>query len=219
MITLKFPVQIGSWLRHGIPIAFLVLVILVAGYELRQLDFHAIRATLHALSPLSLLGVQLVAFLGVFAMGLYDWQAARTLRLPVGVSRLLRNAWIANSFNNVVGLSGMAGSGIRLLLLTTEQVKAPTAAAFAGLVMFSVPVGLSVLSWPLLLATLPGSEQLPVPRWVLLTALGAFALYLPVYNLVLHRGWLKRITGSLPALSRKTRVRDQLLLILAKTPL
>ncbi len=203
-LKLKLPESVLVWLHRGIPILFLVLVISIAGYELHQLDFHTIRLTLNALNPSSLVAVQLVAFVGMLVMGMYDWQAARTLRLPVGISTLLRNAWIANSFNNVVGLSGMAASGIRLLLLTAQQVSTSTAAALAGLIMLSVPVGLSVLSWPALMLTLPGTEQLPVARWVLLLVLGIFALYLPVYAVVLHRGSLKRITGSLPPLSLST---------------
>jgi phosphatidylglycerol lysyltransferase len=194
------PSRVGEtavWLRRAVPSVFLAVVAVAAGYELHKLDFHAIRATLHTLDLRALLGVQLVALAGMLAMGLYDWQAARALHLRLPVRTLVRNAWIANSFNNIVGLSGMAGSGIRLLLLTAEKVKPGPAMAFAALIMTSVPLGLAVLSWPLLPAALPVTGRLPVPEWLAPITLCVFALYLPVYVTVLHKGWLKSVAPSL----------------------
>ncbi len=184
------------WLRRGVPLVFLALVGVAAARGLQQLDFHAIRATWRALDPAHLAGVQLIALIGIFVMGLHDWLAARILRLPLPPPTLLRNAWIANSFNNLIGLSGLAGSAIRLLLLSGEKLGARSATAFTALILFSLPVGLSVLSWPLLFAV-PDTEALPVADWVVRLALGAFALYLPLYFWLLRRGALQRFVRVL----------------------
>ena len=77
-------------------------------------------------------------------MTVYDWRAARVLDIRIPSTTLVRNAWIANTFNNLIGLSGLAGSGIRMLLLTGERIDDRRAAAYSGLIMVSVPVGLSV---------------------------------------------------------------------------
>ncbi len=184
------------WLRRGVPLLFLAFAATAAGRAVQHFDLHAVAHTLRSLDPARLAGVQLLALGGIFAMGLHDWLAARILQLPLPAAKLLRNAWIANSFNNLIGLSGLAGSAIRLLLLSGEKLGTQKAAAFAALILLSLPVGLSVLSWPLLLAA-PDSAALALPGWVVRLALGAFALYLPLYVLVLRRALLQRFVRAL----------------------
>ena len=191
------PLQWMHWIRRALPLAFLVLVTVLAVHELGGLDVHAVRQALQALSLPQLLLVQLMALAGVFAMTVYDWRAARALDIRLPLTSLVRNAWIANTFNNLIGLSGLAGSGIRMLLLTGERIDAGRAAAFSGLIMVSVPVGLAVLCWPLLLTGGPGVDKLPIPAWTLWLALGGFAAYLPVYFLTLTRGMFSRVLSGL----------------------
>ena len=186
------------WVRRALPFAFLALVAVLAGHELRGLDIHAVHETLQAISLPRLLIVQLIALAGVLAMTLYDWLAARALEVRLPLTTLVRNAWIANTFNNLIGLSGLAGSGIRMLLLTGERIDAGRAAAYSGLIMVSVPVGLSVLCWPLLLTGGPGVDKLPIPTWTVWLALGGFAAYLPVYFLALTKGMFSRVLSDLP---------------------
>ena len=180
------------WIRRALPVLFMALVAALAARELRGLDLHAVRAVLQALALPHILLIQLIAAAGVLVMGLYDWRAARAFAIRLPARTLIRNAWIANTFNNLVGLSGLAGSGIRMLLLDKEKVDAQRSAAFSALIMASVPVGLAVLSWPLLLSGSPGIGSLPVPAWAAWLALGSFAAYLPVYLLALHRGMFSR---------------------------
>lgn len=185
------------WLRRALPLAFLGLVAVLAARELRGLDIHALRTVLQAITLPRLVFVQLIGVTGVLAMSLYDWRAARALDIALTPRTLIRTAWIANTFNNLIGLSGLAGSGIRMLLLTGEHIEAGRAAAFSGLIMISVPVGLAALSWPLLLSGTAGLERLPVPEWSAWLALGAFAAYLPVYLVTLYRGVLTRLLRGL----------------------
>jgi phosphatidylglycerol lysyltransferase len=121
-------------------------------------------------------------------MCLYDWRAARAFGLQIAPRALIRNAWIANTFNNLIGLSGLAGSGIRMLLMTRDRIDARRAALFSALIMVSVPVGLAVLSWPLLLAGGPDMDRLPIAAWVAWLTLGAFTTYRPLYLFLLNRG-------------------------------
>jgi phosphatidylglycerol lysyltransferase len=192
------PLRWMHWVRRALPLAFLALVSVLAVHELRGLDIHAVRQALQALSLPQLLIVQLIAVTGVFAMTVYDWHAARALNIRLPLPTLMRNAWIANTFNNMIGLSGLAGSGIRMLLLTSERIDAGRAAAYSGLIMASVPVGLAVLCWPLLLAGGPGMNQLPIPAWSVWVALGGFAAYLPVYLLAFTQGMFSRVLSGLP---------------------
>lgn len=200
------PSQPIRWLRRALPVAVLLLVTLLAARELHGLDIHALRAALGAISLPNLLVIQTLALMGILAMSLYDWRAARAFDLQVTPRTLIHNAWIANAFNNLIGLSGLAGSGIRILLLTRERIDVRQAALFSALIMASLPVGLAMLIWPLLLSGAADIRGLPVPAWLAWLALGGFAAYLPVYLLMLNRGTLAgKLHGmapqSLPALS------------------
>ena len=196
--------QTLRWVRRTLPAAFLVLVTVLAVRELRGLDLHAVRTLLHDISLSQLLIIQLIAIAGILAMSLYDWRAARTFQLKLPARTLVRNAWIANAFNNLIGLSGLAGSGIRMLLLGNTGIAPPRAAAFSALIMAAMPVGLAVLSWPLLLAGGVGMDRLPVPAWSAWLALGVFAAYLPVFVLTLHRGMFARLLHDLAPQSAAT---------------
>lgn len=191
------PRRAVRWLRRLVPLVFLAVVGTLAGRQVAALDLHAARAALKNLPAPGLAGVIAMALAAVLSMTLYDWRVCRAfgVRLPWG--RLARYAWVANTFNHLVGFSGLAGSGIRFLLLAREGVSARTAAAYAATVMLSVPVGLAVLCWPLLLSGLPARAGLPVPPWVAVGAVGGYALYLPVYVvLVAGRGPGRRLVGD-----------------------
>lgn len=196
-ITDTVPSQGLRWIRRGLPVVFVVLVTAIAGHELRSLDIHAVRAVLQSLSSSQLLIIQLVALAGILVMCLYDWFAVRIFSIDISLTTLIRNAWIANTFNNLIGLSGLAGSGIRMLLLGNSDIETGRAAAFSALIMASVPVGLSVLSWPLLLTGGAGMDSLPVPAWTAWLVLGAFAAYLPLYVLALNKGLFSRLLRGL----------------------
>ena len=191
------PTKPIRWLRRLLPLLVLLLVAVLAARELRSIDIHAVRAVLGALSPTKLLTIQLLALAGVLSMGLYDWHAARIFEIDMAPRTLIRNAWIANAFNNLIGLSGLAGSGIRMVLMTADRIETKRAAAFSALIMASVPIGLAVLCWPILLSGGPGLDKLPIPAWAAWLAMGAFAAYLPVYVFMLQRGMLARVLRGL----------------------
>jgi phosphatidylglycerol lysyltransferase len=151
--------------------------------------------------------LQALAAAAVVEMVLYDALLCRVLGIRLPPARLLRYSWVANALNNLVGLSGLTGSGIRYLWLCREGVDSKVAAGYAGTLMVSVSVGLSVLSW-VLLAWEPHPElRLPAPAWLLQACLLALAAYLPVYLLLLGPGRLhSRFLGVLPALSVKARL-------------
>ncbi len=184
-------------IRRVAPFVFFTIALLISARELGKLDVHAIRSVFRSVDITRLLLVQTLALIGVLAMTCYDWQASRMLKLRFAPAVLLRNAWIANTFNNVIGFSGLAGSGIRLLF-TSETVGVGQAVAFSTLILFSIPVGLAVLCWPVLLTGGAGLHRLPLPTWLGFLALAGFAAYLPAYFLILRRRLLPSII-ALPA--------------------
>ncbi len=184
-------------LKRVLPLIFLAIVAALAAGEFRGLDIHAVRSAIQAVSLPQLMLVQLVAAIGILAMSLYDWHAARAFQIQLPLPTLVRNAWIANTFNNFISLSGLAGVGIRMLLLSAQQVDTRQAAAFSAFIMVSVPVGLAVSSWMLLLGGAAGIGQWPIPAWTAWLAAGVFAAYLPVYLIMLRQGMVSRLLQGL----------------------
>ena len=186
-------ISLLGWLRRAVPPLLILVTVLAAWNELQGFDVHALHESVRRLPVGLLLGLQLLAFAAVAQMILYDWWMARWLKLDLPLPKLARYSWVANTINNLVGLSGLAGSGIRLLLLTREGVATRTASIYAGVIMLSIPVGLSVL---ILFALLQGYTTLVpgiIPQWAVRAVLIAYAAYLPVFlvlagsRAVLHR--------------------------------
>lgn len=189
------------WVRAALPLALIAVVLLLTWEQIAALDVHLLRARIREVPATALLLLQGLALLAVLAMALYDGIAQRWLGTPLTAPQLLRFSWIANSFNNFIGLSGLAGSGVRVLLLTREGVPAPRAGVFAGVIMMAVPLGLSVLVLVALPDALAGRLDPLVPRSVALAVLAGFFLYLPVFLLLSRsRRLLHRVVPDAPAL-------------------
>jgi phosphatidylglycerol lysyltransferase len=124
--------------------------------------------------------------------------AARVVGVQLSAAFLIRCAWVANTFNNLIGLSGLAGSGIRYLLLSREGVEGRTSAVYSGIILLSIPAGLAVLTWSLFISGSVLNTELPLAPWIIHLALGGFALFLPAYLLILRSETLRRrfVPGS-----------------------
>ena len=186
-----------AWLRRGVPPLLVALTGLVAWYQIKGFDFHTLRAAVYRIPLGVLLGLQALALAAVFEMVLYDWWVARWLKVSLAWNRLIRYSWVANSTNNLIGLSGLVGSGIRILLLTRDGVATRVASLYSGVIMLSVPVGLSVLVLAAL--ALGRTDLVPgvLPRWAILTVLIGYAAYLPVFlTLAANRAVLHRVLSG-----------------------
>lgn len=189
------------WLKRLLPIAFLVFTGLLAEHELRGLNPAILRHTLAAVPSVVLIGVQIAALAGVLLMSLYDLLLNRWLEIRLPVARITRIAWIANTTNNLIGLSGLAGSGLRYLLLAHARVADRTNVLYSTIIMLSVPVGLGLLAIPALGAPGQTLATTDIPHAAVITALSLIASYVAAYTLALgNRRIHKRFFGDLPAL-------------------
>lgn len=186
-------VSLLQWLRRALPPLLVLITVLAAWFELRGLDLGALHESVRRIPPANLLLLQVLALLGVFAMTLYDWWVGRWLGVRLLPATLMRYSWVANSMNNLVGFSGLAGSGIRILLLGRHGVGTRQASLYSGVIMLSVPVGLSVLVLATLALGHANASLGLFPGWLARAVLIVYALYLPVFlalsasRAVLHR--------------------------------
>ncbi|MBP8924687.1 MAG: bifunctional lysylphosphatidylglycerol flippase/synthetase MprF [Pseudomonadales bacterium] len=185
------PTRLRRVLTVALPAGFLALSVWLAFDQLRTLDLHALRASIRAVPAVPLLLLQAGALVAVLAMAMYDLYLVAVLGLKLPPGKVLRYAWVANTFNNLTGFAGLAGSGIRLLLFGREGVAPRTLVTYTGIIMLAVPTGLGLLAWPVLLLA---HAELPLPAPISLAALLAFALLPAVFLLLtgqrkLMAGW------------------------------
>lgn len=185
------------WLRRAIPPLLAVATLGLAWMELQGFDFAALRESVRQVPIPTLLGLQSLALVAVLEMAAYDWWVSRRLQVALPLERLLRYSWVANTTNNLIGLSGLAGSGVRILLLTRDGVPGKTAALYAGIVMLAVPVGLSVLVLVALMAGHGAVLPQALPGWALYAVLVAYGAYLPGFLVLAQsRTLLRRVLHS-----------------------
>jgi phosphatidylglycerol lysyltransferase len=190
-------VSLLRWLRRGVPPLLVLGTIAVAWVQVQGFDLATLRSSVVRVPVPTLLGLQALGLAAVFEMVLYDWWVSRRLQVTLPLARLMRYSWVANTTNNLIGLSGLAGSGIRILLLTRDGVPARLASLYSGIVMLSVPVGLSVLVLVALAMGQASAVPGAFPGWAVRAVLIAYAAYLPVFlALGVNRAILRRVLHS-----------------------
>lgn len=194
-------------LRRFWPPAALAVVGLIGWRDLRDLDLHALHATVEALSNIDLIALQAAALVAVLSMCGYDLVLNRWLGIGLPTRVVLQYSWPACTLANIVGLSGMTGSGIRFLALSRAGIAGRTIAVYAGLQLLAVPLGLGLLS-AIALATreaLPAGLSTSVAL-ISLLPLG-FIAYVPLFMLVTGSGTLhRRFFAHLPTLTFRVRL-------------
>jgi phosphatidylglycerol lysyltransferase len=193
-------------LRWLLPVLMSAVMAFAVWRELGHLDLHAIHAVFRRLRLSTTLSL-LAGGLGVSVLNAsYDLLLTRWLALPLRSSYVMRYAWVAGVLNNVVGFSGMTGSGVRYLALTRAGATTAQALADASLVLFSVPVGLSALATAVLVFYPDALRHSGIPVPMSLTVLAAVSCYWPMYLMMAGSGPLhRRFLADTPALGPSRR--------------
>ncbi len=154
-----------------------------------------------ALPASSVAEIFLFALFSVAVMSLYDFMIRRHFRLKVGFWSTFRYAWIANTFNNIIGFAGLTGAGLRTILYKRSGI---SPVLMASAVVFLSPVvvtGLSVLSWGIIFGLFNVDGLLQEHGWLVFAVWG-MALYLPLFVLMqrssLFAKWFNRGEGRTP---------------------
>lgn len=191
---------LSTHLRRFAPLLLMAVVAALLLVESRHVNLAAIQHALAGVAPLVLVALGLGGLFAVAVMSSYDVLAARFVAFDRSLLTSLRLGMLANGINNIASLSGITGSGLRVLLLTRDGAQTAPAVRYAALVASASPLGLSTLAWVTLIVRPAILAATPVPELLVLVALGVIALYLPVYG-VLATTSLLRI-GPLQAIER-----------------
>ena len=195
-------------LRTLWPFLALALVGWLGWRELSGLDLHALHHITRNLNDLDLIGLELLALFAVLVMCGYDLLLSHWLAVGLPRRQVLRYSWPACTLANLLGLSGMAGSGVRYLALSREGVGGRTIAVYAGVQLLAVPVGLGGLCALALVIAVQQATTLPLPQSLPQLVLAAFALYVPAFFLFTGSGALhRRFFHELPPLTAGLRLK------------
>ena len=174
----------GYELRRLLPLLVVFAVVAILALEARHINLRHIQHQIAGVAPTRLLLLGLGGLIASAAMGWYDVLAARVIGYQRRTLAGLRMGLMVSGINNVASLSGLTGSGLRVLLLTSDGVATAAAARYAGMVVAASTLGLSGLALATL-ATRPAIlAATPLPDWVVLIALAVVACYLPLYLLL-----------------------------------
>ncbi|AWV36259.1 bifunctional lysylphosphatidylglycerol flippase/synthetase MprF [Paenibacillus sp. FSL H7-0716] len=190
--------------RALFPVAIIAFVYWEGQHELKQVHLGLIMRELRRVPTSAILQMIGFALLSVAVMSAYDYLIRAHFRLKVGLWSTFRYAWIANTFNNLIGFAGLAGVGLRTLLYKKSGV--PTSVLTPAIVFLSplMITGLSLLSWANIFGLLPATALLEEHRWLVFAVWG-MALYLPVFVFVqrssLYAKWINRGKGRTPWLT------------------
>src|SRR4029453_12181321 len=99
-------------------------------------------------------------------------------RWGIRLARRFHCSWGANAISNIIGMSGLTGSGIRFMLLTRDGVPADRAAVYAGVHVLCIPLGLAVLAALALFIHGEMPASLALPDWAAMLVLAGVAGYL-----------------------------------------
>ena len=194
------------WLRRCVPVVLLSGVALLLYRARDEFSFGALRATTQAIPFSALLGLVAIGIAAVATMYLYDWALARWLRVEIAPARLFHYSWVANGISNIIGMSGLTGSGIRFMLLTRDGVPADRAAVYAGVQVLCIPLGLAVLSALALVVRGEVPASLALPHWLALLVLAGVAGYLLLFLLLTGDTALHRRYPKIPSLPWRVRL-------------
>ncbi len=184
-----------------IPLVILVIIFIQGRKEIQHINVARVFFELRRMPVSAIVEISLVAFIAVAAMSAYDYLLRRQFKLDVDWKATFRYAWIANTFNNMIGFAGLTGVGLRAILYKKSGVPIKT---MGSAVLFLSPiilVGLSLLGWLVIIGVFPAEPLFDAHPW-LRWAVWGISLYLPFFLLMqrssLFAKWFHKGEGKLP---------------------
>ena len=181
-----------SVLRVCVPVAFLALVGWLVVHEVGSLDLPAMQRTLLQMPLLPTIGIAVFALAAVAFTGLIDVRLAHWLLPDAHRREVFKLAFVSNSLSNTLNLSGAIGSTVRLIGFASMGIEPARAAALVGMQVLALPLGLSLLIAVTLVHGGTPTITDASAQWLVVLALTAAVLYLPLFFVLTTRRGLMR---------------------------
>ncbi|MDQ0197736.1 bifunctional lysylphosphatidylglycerol flippase/synthetase MprF [Neobacillus ginsengisoli] len=176
------------------PLLLLIFTITEMRKFTKDLNMHLLKHELSQLNFGTLILILTITFAAVLPMLLYDVILVQILKFRLPRRELLEQAFIANSFSNLIGFGGLIGAMLRTYFYhKLEQDNRRLLGGIASVSLFYL-TGISVLSWFVII----GYHHFPLfldTKWIYFAVL-AVGLYLPAF-IFIHIIKSKKDNGSL----------------------
>jgi phosphatidylglycerol lysyltransferase len=186
--------QVFRIAKFVFPLLLLIFAIVEIKKFTKDLNLQLLKNELSQLNFGTIILILAITFAAVLPMQLYDVILVRILKLKVPKKVVLEQAFIANSFSNLIGFGGIIGAVLRTYFYHKhEHDKRKLLSAIATVSLYYL-TGISVLSWVVTI----GFHQFPLfadTRWLYFAVL-AISLYLPIF-LFIHKMKNKKDNNSL----------------------
>lgn len=186
----KFKNKKGELLKLGIILLIAVLIIYSLGKEVKGID---VEKTLYILKELDINSIFILIIMGslsfVFTAS-YDFTVSRYFDFNLKLSKVIAIGWISNSINNITGMGGIGGAGIRTLLYTRSGVPFKKAVNANFYIILSTMTGLSTMILLGFLGIFNFSSLLGERR-LYSVIMVLIVLYLPLYFLLNKMKFIK----------------------------
>ncbi|WP_165983040.1 bifunctional lysylphosphatidylglycerol flippase/synthetase MprF [Macrococcus brunensis] len=164
-----------SYLKTALIFIFFTAAMVILSRELAQVNFKETIHLFRQLPTLNFILIIVAGLLAVLSLSLYDYVLTRQLNVNISLRHLLPVSFITNAFNNILGLGGLFGAGLRIF---QYQPKSPDQAPLKraiSLLLLSTISGLSVLCY--IAYGLIDIKAVPYGNWIVLFA----CIYAPAY--------------------------------------
>ena len=181
--------KVFTWIKEHLWLFKLVFIASVLFFVVNQLTNILQGMTwdkfLHLILHQGLLSIVLMAIVGMLAalpMILYDVATTKTLGLQLPPMQLVKDGWIINTINNLVGFGGVVGVTLRMNRYGKEKKGAQTLATITKTALFML-TGLSLLCLLTLIVVfvVPQEAQYQSYKWWLIGG----SLFAPLLGLVI----------------------------------
>ena len=167
-------------IKVAMPILIIVLILTIGIHELNCIDIKEAIKILRNMSVSKIMILFFGAIIAVSTMSLYDFAIVKEYKQPIPLFKVFNVGWIANTFNNAVGLGGIAGATLRTMMYKNKNIDSQKLAYFNLLIIPSCITGLSVMTLLDILHILDVKQIINHYHWLII-GLIIFSLYMPAY--------------------------------------
>ncbi|WP_044482122.1 bifunctional lysylphosphatidylglycerol flippase/synthetase MprF [Paenibacillus antibioticophila] len=188
-------------IRILISTAILAIIYVNGRHEVQNINLAIIIRELRIMPIHVFIQLITASFVAVSTMSTYDYLIRKQFKLDISWRKTYRYAWIANTFNNMIGFAGLTGVGVRTLLYKRSGVPMKKMGAAVLFLSPIILVGLSSLGFLALVDIFPVKPILEQHSWLRVGVWGV-SLYLPFFILMqrssLFAKWFHKGAGKLP---------------------
>ncbi|WP_348773196.1 bifunctional lysylphosphatidylglycerol flippase/synthetase MprF [Paenibacillus pabuli] len=163
-----------------IPLVILSIIYRFGRNEIQHIDMSIVMYQLNMMSVSDLTLLCFASFFAVAVMSSYDYLIRKQFKLDIHWMTTFRYAWIANTFNNMIGFAGLTAAGLRTYLYKNSGVsinKMGPAVIFLSPIIF---VGLAFFGWFVLAGLFPAEAIFNEHAWLRFGVIGV-SLYFPLF--------------------------------------